>query len=196
MLRWLLQPEAWLAWLVVLRWLLQPEAWLAWLVVLRWLLQPEAWLARLVEHLTCKQKVVGSNPTLGRYFSTQVYLNGDKEIWLQVLEGPVDHRACGCRGVMPRSRQFISTTVYPFKDQGGEECSDSLAFLTRSPVSLNGRASDLQAEGHGFESYTAWVDISLPKVTSVIRGSDRQQTRLFSVFLNKSHQYYQTVPLV
>ena len=66
----------------------------------------------------------------------------------------MDPRACGCRGVMPRSRQFLSTTVYPFKDQGGEECSDSLASLTRSPVSLVGRASDLQAEGRGFESYT------------------------------------------
>ena len=53
---------------------------------------------------------MGSNPTLGRYFSTQVYLNGDKD---------------GIRrGVMPLSRQFLSTTVYPFKDQGGEECSD------------------------------------------------------------------------
>ena len=41
----------------------------------------------LVEHLTCKQKVVGSNPTLGRYFSTQVYLNGDEEIWSQVFGG-------------------------------------------------------------------------------------------------------------
>ena len=33
-------------------------------------------------------------------------------------------------------------------------CSDSLASLTRSPVSSAGRASDLQAEGRGFESYT------------------------------------------
>ena len=41
--------------------------------MIRLLLLPEALLARLVEHLTCKQKVVGSNPTLGRYFSTQVY---------------------------------------------------------------------------------------------------------------------------
>ena len=73
---------------------------------------------------------------------------------LRSLEGSVDPRACGCRGVMPRSRQFLSTTVYPFKDQGGEECSDSLASLTRSPVSSAGRASDLQAEGRGFESYT------------------------------------------
>ena len=56
-------------------------------VVIRWLLYPEARLARLVEHLTCKQKVVGSNPTLGRYFSTQVYLNGDEEIWSQVFGG-------------------------------------------------------------------------------------------------------------
>ena len=53
--------------------------------------------------------------------------------------------------VVPRSRQFLSTT---FKDQGGEECSDSLASLTRSPVSSAGRASDLLAEGRGFESYT------------------------------------------
>ena len=42
----------------------------------------------------------------------------------------MDPRACGCRGVMPRSRQFLSTTVKPFKDQGGEESSDSLASLT------------------------------------------------------------------
>ena len=55
---------------------------------------------------------------------------------------------------MPRSRQFLFTTVYPFKEQGGEKCSDSLASLTRSLVSSAGRASDLQAEGHGFESYT------------------------------------------
>ena len=52
---------------------------------------------------------------------------------------------------MPCSRQFLSTTVYPFKEQGGEECSDSLASLTVSSV---GRASDLQAEGRGFKSYT------------------------------------------
>ena len=52
---------------------------------------------------------------------------------------------------MQRSRKFLSTTVYPFKDQGGEECSDLLAPITRSQV---GRASDLQAEGRGFESYT------------------------------------------
>ena len=68
---------------------------------------------------------------------------------LRSLEGSVDLRACGCRGVMPRPRQFLSMTVYPFKDQGGEECSD----LTRSPVSSAGRASDLQA-GHVFQSYT------------------------------------------
>ena len=55
---------------------------------------------------------------------------------------------------MPRPRQFLSTTVYPFKDQGGEECSDSLASLTRSLVSSAGRASDLQAGGRGIESYT------------------------------------------
>ena len=47
----------------------------------------KARLARLVEHPTCKQKVVGSNPTLSRYFSTQFYFNGDKEIWSQVYEG-------------------------------------------------------------------------------------------------------------
>ena len=46
-------------------------------------------------------------------------------------------------------QRFLSTT-----DQGGEEYSDSLASLTRSPVSSVGRASDLQAEGHGFEYYT------------------------------------------
>ena len=50
--------------------------------------------------------------------------------------------------------QFLSTTVYPFKDQSGEECSDSLASLTRRQASLVGRPSDLQAEGRGFESYT------------------------------------------
>ena len=55
---------------------------------------------------------------------------------------------------MQRSRKFLSTTVYPFKDQGGEECSDLLAHITRSQVSLVGRASDLQAEGRGFESCT------------------------------------------
>ena len=73
---------------------------------------------------------------------------------LRSLEDSVDPRAYGCRGVMPRSRQFLSTTVKPFKDQGGEECSDSLASLTRSLVSSAGRASDLQAEGRGFECYT------------------------------------------
>ena len=73
---------------------------------------------------------------------------------LRSLEGSADPRACGCRGVMPRPRQFLSTTVYPFKDQGGEECSDSLASLTRSLVSSAGRASDLQAGGRGIESYT------------------------------------------
>ena len=73
---------------------------------------------------------------------------------LRSLEGSMDPRACGCRGVMPRCRQFLSMTVYPFKDQDGEECSDSLASLTRSPVSSADGASDLQAEGHGFESYT------------------------------------------
>ena len=31
--------------------------------------------------------------------------------------------------------------------------NDSLASLTRSPVSFVGRADDLQAEGRGFESY-------------------------------------------
>ena len=73
---------------------------------------------------------------------------------IRSLEGSVDPRAYGCRGVMPCSRQFLSTTVYRFKDQGGEECSDSLASLTRSPASSAGRASDLQAEGREFESYT------------------------------------------
>ena len=53
---------------------------------------------------------------------------------------------------MPHSRWFLSTTVYPFKDQGGEECSDSLVSLARSPVCSAGRASDLQAEGRWFES--------------------------------------------
>ena len=73
---------------------------------------------------------------------------------LRSLEGSVDPRAWGCRDVMPRSRQFLSTTVYPFKEQGGEECSDSLASLTSCPSNSVGRASDLQAEGPGFESYT------------------------------------------
>ena len=68
---------------------------------------------------------------------------------LRSLEGSVDPRACVCRGVMPLYRQFLSTTIYRFKDQGGEECSDWLAYLTRSPVSSAGRASDLQAEGPG-----------------------------------------------
>ena len=35
---------------------------------------------------------------------------------LRLLEGSIDPRACRCRGVMPRSRQFLSTTVYHFKD--------------------------------------------------------------------------------
>ena len=65
----------------------------------------------------------------------------------------MDPRACRCRGVMPHSRQFLSMTVYPFKGQGGKEASDLQASLTRSLVSLVG-ASDLQAEGRGFESYT------------------------------------------
>ena len=59
---------------------------------------------------------------------------------LRSLEGSVDPRAWGCRGVMPSSRHFLSTTAYPIKDQGGEECSDTLASLTRSPVSSVGRA--------------------------------------------------------
>ena len=33
-------------------------------------------------------------------------------------------------------------------------CSDSLASLARSPLSSVGRASVLQAEGRGFESYS------------------------------------------
>ena len=65
-------------------------------------------------------------------FTTQVYINGDDEIGLRSLKGYVDPRACGCRGVKPCSKQLLSMTVYPFKDQGGEECSDSLASLTRS----------------------------------------------------------------
>ena len=73
---------------------------------------------------------------------------------LRTLEGSVDPRACGCRGVMSRYRQFLSTTANPFKDQGWEECSDLLASLTRSQISSVGRVSDLQAEGRGFESYT------------------------------------------
>ena len=79
---------------------------------------------------------------------------GTKKSCLRSLEDSVDPRACRCRGVMPCSRQFLSTTVYPLKDQGREECSDSLASLTKSPVSSVGRASDLQAGGCGFESYT------------------------------------------
>ena len=94
---------------------------------------------------------MGSNPTLGRYFSSQVYLNGDGKSDLRSLEGSVDPRACECRGVMPCFSQFLSTSVFPFKDQGGEECIDLLASRTRSLVSSVGRASDLQAEGHGFE---------------------------------------------
>ena len=62
-----------------------------------------------------------------------------------------------CDASLSRSRQFLSMTVYPFKDQGGEECSDSLASLTRSPVSSVGRASDLQAEGRALESYTRYI---------------------------------------
>ena len=82
---------------------------------------------------------MGSNPTLGRYFSTQVYINGDED---------------GIRrGVMPRSRQFLSTTLYPFKDKEGRSVVIA-GFYTRSPVSWAGRASDLQAEGCGFEPYT------------------------------------------
>ena len=73
---------------------------------------------------------------------------------LRSLQGSVDPRACRCRGVMPRSRQFLSTTIYPFKDQSGEECSDSLASLIGSLVSSFGRTSDLQAKGRWFESYT------------------------------------------
>ena len=30
---------------------------------------------------------MGSNPTVGRYFSIQVYLNGEDEIWSQVFGG-------------------------------------------------------------------------------------------------------------
>ena len=64
--------------------------------VIRWFSiqkPPEAWLA---QYLTCKQKVVGSNPTLGRYFSTHVYFNGNKEKSYLRLKGYVDPRACGC----------------------------------------------------------------------------------------------------
>ena len=47
--------------------------------------------------------------------------------------------------------QLLSTTVYPSKDQSGKECSDSLVSLTRSLACSVGRASDLHAEGPGFE---------------------------------------------
>ena len=64
----------------------------------------------MVEQLTCMQKVVGSNPTLGIYFSTQVYINGDEKIGLRSLRGYVEPRACRC--LMRRSRKLLSTTVY------------------------------------------------------------------------------------
>ena len=100
---------------------------------------------------------MGSNPTLGRYFLPKFTSMAAGQSGLRSFESSVDPRACGCRGVMPRFKPFLSTTVYPFKDQGGEECSDSMASLTRSRVSSAGRASDLQAEDGGLESYTGKV---------------------------------------
>ena len=71
---------------------------------------------------------MGSNPTRGRYFFLPNFTSMvTSKSGLRSLEGSLDPRACGCRGVMPRSSQFLSTTVCPFKDQDGEECSDSLA---------------------------------------------------------------------
>ena len=55
---------------------------------------------------------------------------------------------------MPHSRTVTIHDSLPFKDQRRDECSDSLASLTRSPLSSAGRASDLQAECRGFESCT------------------------------------------
>ena len=61
---------------------------------------------------------MGSNPTLGRNFLPKFNSMATRKSGLMSLEGSVDPRSCGCRGVMPRSSQFLSTT-----DQGGEECS-------------------------------------------------------------------------
>ena len=49
---------------------------------------------------------------------------------------------------------FFSMKSDWIRVMGANWCSDSLASLTRSPVSSAGRASDLQVEGCGFESYT------------------------------------------
>ena len=70
--------------------------------MIRWLLSQEARLARLVEHLTCKQKVVGSNPTLGRYFSTQVYLISAKI---------PNHRGMGHCPKMVKKSPAVSTSI-------------------------------------------------------------------------------------
>ena len=58
---------------------------------------------------------MGSTSTLGRYFSTQVYINGDEEIGLGSLKRYMDPRACGCRGMMLRSRLLLSMTDYPIQ---------------------------------------------------------------------------------
>ena len=47
-------------------------------------------LARLVEHLACKQKVVGSNPTLGRYFLLKFSSMVTREPGLRPFKGYVD----------------------------------------------------------------------------------------------------------
>ena len=65
----------------------------------------------------------------------------------------MDPRACGCKGVMPRSKTVTIHDSLPLQRSSGEECSDSLVSLTRSLACSVGRASDLHAEGRGFEFY-------------------------------------------
>ena len=74
---------------------------------------------------------------------------------LRSMKGYVDPRSSRCRCVTPHSRTVTIHDSLPLqRSKGGESCSDPLAFLTRSPVILVGRASDLQAEGRGFDYYT------------------------------------------
>ena len=70
------------------------------------------------------------------------------------LKGNVDHRACGCRELMPRSSQLSSTTVYTFKECGG--ISYSMASIARMMVSSVRRASR-----KSWDRIIQWVDIFL-----------------------------------
>ena len=58
---------------------------------------------------------MGSNPTLGKYFLLIITSMAAGKIGLR-LKGHMDPRACLCRGLMSRSSQLSSMTVYPIKD--------------------------------------------------------------------------------